>query len=123
MKKKKKTDYRVLHEGKAIEFKTWVECDTYLRSHEGLKVTKGFYSKSDADHWADSVLKTMDFTANRNRKITEAGQSCRKCGTPVIKQIPTTRRKPKQKYYFKSYLRCENCHTMYMLESEKVMID
>ena len=50
-------------------------------------------------------------------------QECRVCKTPVIKKKGGTRIKPKQKYYYKYYLFCPKCRSMFMLESEKVMID
>lgn len=57
-----------------------------------------------------------------NRKITEEGQSCRKCGTPVVKKIPTTKQKPGQAYRFAWYLSCPECKTMYMIEGAKIFL-
>lgn len=52
-------------------------------------------------------------------KITEEGQPCRKCSTPVIKRI--TRQKPRRnrKYYFEYYFYCPKCRTFYMVEEAK----
>ena len=55
-------------------------------------------------------------------KITQIGQPCRKCNTPVKQKTPTAKPKAGQKYRFKSYLYCPKCKTMYMLESQKVYI-
>lgn len=54
-------------------------------------------------------------------KITVEGQPCRKCQTPVVRKFPKNKQKrEKQPYYYKSYLFCPKCRTMYMVESEKV---
>ena len=53
-------------------------------------------------------------------KMTEPGQDCRKCGTPVERrQTSIKERRPDQTYYFEWYLRCPGCKTMYMVESAK----
>lgn len=55
-------------------------------------------------------------------KITQSGQPCRKCGTPVVKVL-RDKSKPvtdKQKYYFMSYFDCPKCHNRYMNDADKV---
>ncbi|MBM3121492.1 MAG: ribonuclease HI [Chloroflexi bacterium] len=52
-------------------------------------------------------------------KITQAGQPCRKCATPVEKRVPHGKRKPGQAYYYDYYLVCPSCGTMYMVEEAK----
>ena len=52
-------------------------------------------------------------------KITQEGQSCRKCSTPVVKKVPRRKQKPAQTYYYEYYLYCPNCRTMYMVEEAK----
>lgn len=56
-------------------------------------------------------------------KITEVGQPCRNCGTPVVKRIPKRVKKTSQSYYFEYYLQCPNCGTTYMVDSAKRTID
>jgi ribonuclease HI len=50
----------------------------------------------------------------------EAGEPCRKCGTPIIKK-PTKpkQHKPGQSYYYAWYLSCPGCNTMYMVDEAK----
>jgi ribonuclease HI len=50
----------------------------------------------------------------------EAGEPCRKCGTPIIKK-PTKPKahKPGQTYYYEWYLSCPGCNTMYMVDEAK----
>ena len=57
---------------------------------------------------------------NPKVKITEQGQPCRQCGTPV--EIETHNSPPKKRkgdYYFEWWLKCPGCHTLYMIESAK----
>lgn len=56
-------------------------------------------------------------------KITEENQPCRKCGTPVKKQIPHTAIKEDQEYYYEYYFKCLNCNTVYMVNAVKVIIN
>lgn len=57
-------------------------------------------------------------------RVTREGQPCRKCDTPVCKKIRgNTDIYPGQKYYFKSHLFCPKCKAMYMIESEKVIVN
>lgn len=60
----------------------------------------------------------------KKKKIIKAGDECRHCNTPTVYRTPKKRKiKAGQEYYFKRYLYCPNCSSMYMLESEKVYID
>ena len=54
-------------------------------------------------------------------KITAAGQPCRKCGTPVIRQrhSPGFSPKPTKAYYFDWWFKCPSCRTLYMVEAAK----
>jgi ribonuclease HI len=44
-------------------------------------------------------------------RLTQEGQPCWKCSTPVIKQ--SARRKPNRDFYYEYYLWCPNCHATY----------
>ena len=60
---------------------------------------------------------------NEKDKITKVGQKCRKCATPVTKkEVAKKRLKIGQQFYWKSYLHCPGCNTMYFVESEKVFV-
>ena len=59
------------------------------------------------------------------QKITEAGQLCRKCETPVIaKTIKHDLKKlrPNQIFWFVRYFICPKCRTVYMDERSKEKI-
>ena len=58
-------------------------------------------------------------------RITEAGQECQRCGTPV--EIQRHKKQPKYKpggYYFSWWFMCPNrqCKAMYMVEAAKVKL-
>lgn len=52
-------------------------------------------------------------------KIVEAGQPCRKCGTPVIKQSHSKPTRPDQSYWYEYWFKCPNCLTLYMVDKAK----
>lgn len=59
-------------------------------------------------------------TPRMNTKMTEEGQPCRKCNTPVVKRTPKKKTvKPDQTYYYDWYLYCSGCKSMYMVEAAK----
>ncbi len=53
-------------------------------------------------------------------KVTAVGQACRKCGTPVVKKIPSGKGKGKRLYTYAYYLFCPGCCTNYMVDEAKV---
>jgi ribonuclease HI len=52
-------------------------------------------------------------------KVTRVGQPCRKCGEPVVRREPRTRRKQGKSYYYEYYLFCPGCRTIYMVDEAK----
>jgi ribonuclease HI len=56
---------------------------------------------------------------NSGGPLTEAGQPCRKCRTPVERRTPRQRPKPGSAYYYEYYLFCPGCGTMYMVDAAK----
>jgi len=60
------------------------------------------------------------FNSSKKNKITNEGDNCRKCNTPVIKKLPKNKAlKPNQSYFYEFYLMCPNCKAMYMVEEAK----
>ena len=57
--------------------------------------------------------------ARRNGAINRAGQPCRKCGVPVVRQTPGRKIKPGQTYYYAWYLVCPNCKTIYLVDEAR----
>ncbi len=78
------------------------------------------YQPGPNDPGAPSRNAGGDRAAISKEKITEVGQACRKCGTPVEKRIPKKKTvKANQAYYFAWYLYCPGCKAMYMVEEAK----
>ena len=71
---------------------------------------------------ADEGYENKPEDEGRRPEIRE-GEPCRKCSTPVIKQMP--RKKPKSDVYHEYYLLCPNpsCNATYMVEAAKRVIE
>ena len=54
-------------------------------------------------------------------RLTEAGQPCWKCSTPVMKQ--TARKRSSRDYYYEYYLWCPKCLATYEVEDAKRFIE
>lgn len=53
------------------------------------------------------------------RKITEVGQPCRHCETPVVRKQGRKRCKPGRSYFYEWFLRCPKCKALYMVEAAR----
>lgn len=69
-------------------------------------------------HYYRNVVKPI-----HHDKIVEAGQSCRKCGTPVIRHQhkPGFDSSRKKDHWFEWWLKCPNdkCRTVYFVDDAK----
>jgi ribonuclease HI len=70
---------------------------------------------------ADAGYESRQEAPEERPRLTQAGEPCWKCSTPVIKQAPT--KKPKRDYYFEHYLYCPKCHTTYEVPEAKRFIE
>jgi ribonuclease HI len=59
---------------------------------------------------------------NVSKKITQEGDLCNKCSTPVIRKKSTAKLKPGQKYYYEFYFQCPKCKTIYLADRAKKYI-
>ena len=55
--------------------------------------------------------------------MTQAGQPCRVCSTPVVRRVPRSKLKPGQTYFFEYYLECPSCKATYMVEEAKRLVE
>jgi hypothetical protein len=55
-------------------------------------------------------------------KVSNTGDPCPQCGTPVVKKAPKQKYRKGQKYAFQWYLACHKCHKMYMVDSAKYLL-
>lgn len=104
-------------------------CNKHQVEFEWVKGHAGLRANERCDELSMAALKHPNLPADEGyeqrpedssaSKITQEGQSCRKCSTPVIKKVPRRKQKPAQTYYYEYYLYCPNCRTMYMVEEAK----
>ena len=104
-------------------------CNKHQVEFEWVKGHAGLRANERCDELSMAALKQPNLPADEGyeqrpedssaRKITQEGQSCRKCSTPVVKKVPRRKQKPAQTYYYEYYLYCPNCRTMYMVEEAK----
>jgi ribonuclease HI len=71
----------------------------------------------------EGYLRQLELERIAPTEIKQAGQPCRKCGTPVVKRVPKRKRRSDQAYYFEFYLQCPQCETIYMVEDAKRSVD
>jgi ribonuclease HI len=86
------------------------------RTHCGLELT---HPEDRTPHPAAAAATSGAASEASKGPITEAGQPCRKCGTPVIRMTPKGKPKPDQAYYFEYYMSCPGCGTSYMVDAAK----
>ncbi len=108
-------------------------CEIHAVKFKWVKGHVGHRENERCDALATRALQQRNLPADEgyeNRsadesgkiKITQEGQPCRKCNTPVVKRTP---KKPKahQAFYYEYYLLCPKCGTMYMVEEAKRRIE
>lgn len=97
----------------------------WIKGHSGIRDNERADSLSYAAIERDDLLEDegyldrLELERVAPSQITEEGQPCRKCGTPVVKMTPKNKRKPDQTYYYEYYLYCPGCETRYMVEDAK----
>jgi ribonuclease HI len=69
----------------------------------------------------DEGYENQPETEGGRPRLTEEGQPCWKCSTPVIKQ--KAQKKPNRDYYYEYYLLCPKCQATYEVESAKRFIE
>ena len=104
-------------------------CNKHKVEFEWVKGHAGLGANERCDKLSMASLKQPNLPADEGyeqrpedssaSKITQEGQSCRKCSTPVVKKVPRRKQKPARTYYYEYYLYCPNCRTMYMVEEAK----
>jgi ribonuclease HI len=120
---------------RAVNIDLWEKLLPLCEMHEvefvWVKGHDGNHLNERCDYLSVTALKQKDLPVDEgyeNRsddseelkfKITQEGQPCRKCETPVVKRKPRKAPKRSQMYYFEYYLYCPKCHTMYMVEEAK----
>ena len=70
---------------------------------------------------ADEGYENKPESEGERPRLTQEGQPCWKCTTPVIKQIP--RKKQNRDYYYEYYLSCPKCGATYQVEEAKHIVE
>jgi ribonuclease HI len=70
---------------------------------------------------ADEGYENQPESEGGRPRLTEEGQPCWKCATPVIKQ--KSRKRPNRGYYYEYYLWCPKCQATYEVEAAKRFIE
>ena len=108
----------VLSEVHEVTFE-WVKGHSGIRDNERADALSYAAIERDDLLHDEGYLNRLDLEKEAPSHITEEGQPCRKCGTPVVKRTPKGKRKPDQAYYYEYYLYCPGCQTRYMVEDAK----
>lgn len=70
---------------------------------------------------ADKGYENKTSTEEERPRLTQEGQLCWKCSTPVIKR--KGKRKANRDYYFEYYLYCPKCQATYHVEEAKRLVE
>ena len=70
---------------------------------------------------ADEGYENKPESEGERPKLTQEGQPCWKCSTPVIKQ--KSHKKRNRDYYFEYYLSCPKCRATYEVEEAKRFVE
>lgn len=107
-------------------------CEKHQVTFVWLKGHVGTVENERCDRLAMQALLRKDLPADEgyeNRpeaaepiRITQEGQSCRKCGTPVVKRKPHKAPEFGQEFVYEYYLYCPQCKTSYTVEEAKKSI-
>jgi ribonuclease HI len=131
---KSKNWYRTRTE-KAINYDLWDRLLALISEQQKVSFN---WVKGHAGHFENERCDELAFAAlsgnnllvdhgyqpnqlqSEKNKVSEEGDSCRKCGNSVVKK-PTKKKavKPGQTYYYEYFLLCPSCKTMYLLEEAK----
>jgi ribonuclease HI len=106
-------------------------CQTHQVEFRWVKGHAGHPENERCDQLAMAALRQPNLPVDdgcENKPETDgvrpdmqAGEPCRKCSTPVIKQ--TSRKRPKGEFYYEYYLWCPKCQTAYTIESAKRSVE
>jgi ribonuclease HI len=132
---KKKSWWRTNKE-RVVNFDLWVRllplCEAHQVEFRWVKGHAGILENERCDQLSMAALRQPNLPADEGYenktetegerpKLTQEGEPCRKCSTPVIKQTP--RKKPKRDYYYEYYLLCPKCQTTYTVEEAKRFVE
>jgi len=127
----RKNDWWLNNKERAKNIDLWQKllslCETHQVEFRWIRGHAGNLENERCDQLSMTALRQPNLVADEgyeNRPQTEggrpelqAGDPCRKCSTPVIKQTP--RKAAKQDFYYEYYLFCPNCEATYQVEAAR----
>ena len=131
----KKKDWWLNNKERAKNIDLWQKllplCETHQVEFRWVKGHAGIPENERCDQLSDAALHQPNLPADEGyenkpesdgvRPAMQAGEPCRKCSTPVIKQ--TSRKKPKHDFYYEYYLWCPKCQTTYTVEAARRLVE
>ena len=132
----KKKDWWRTNTERAVNIDLWerllVLCQTHQVEFHWIRGHAGHDENERCDQLSMAALRQPDLPPDPNYenkpesegvrpRLTQEGQPCWKCATPVIKQ--TGQKKAKRDYYYEYYLYCPNCQATYQVEEAKRLIE
>ena len=129
----KKKDWWLNNKERAKNIDLWQKllplCETHQVELHWVKGHSGIPENEWCDQLSMAALHQPNLPADEGykpeaegiRPAMQAGEPCRKCSTPVIKQ--TSRKKPKHDFYYEYYLWCPKCQTTYTVQEAKRLVE
>lgn len=131
----KKNDWWLNNKERAKNIDLWERllrlCETHQVEFRWVKGHAGNVENEQCDQLSMAALHQPNLPADEvyenkpeseeRRPAIQAGDPCRKCSTPVIKQASC--KKPKGDYYYEYYLWCPKCQTTYTIEEAKRLVE
>jgi ribonuclease HI len=131
----KKNDWWLNNKERAKNFDLWDKllalCGIHQVEFRWVRGHAGNVGNERCDQLSMAALRQPNLPADEGyesrpesegtRPAMQAGESCRKCSTPVIKQ--KGRWKPGRDYYYEYHLFCPKCQTIYHVEAAKRFIE
>ncbi len=107
-------------------------CETHQVAFRWVKGHAGNRENERCDQLAMAALHQPNLPADdgyENKpdneggrpRLTQEGEACWKCSTPVIKQ--TSRKKTNRDYYYEYFLYCPKCQATYQVEAAKRFVE
>ena len=107
-----------LCEQHTVEFR-WVKGHAGIPENERCDAL-AMAAAAEPDLQADGAFESPP-AAPAHRPDLQEGEPCRKCGEPVVKQ--TSRKKPKQDFYYEYYLWCPKCNATFAVEEARRKVE
>ncbi len=99
----------------------------WVKGHSGHEENERCDSLANMAMKGDNLLEDVEYLKQKENpvdgKIRKEGDLCRKCNISVIQRENKLKKvKNKQKFYYKYYMVCPNCSTVYYTDEAKVEI-